>query len=195
MCAGATVFAVLDGDFGIRASHTVGVVGIGGLGHMAIQFASKMGCRVVAFSGTEAKRSEALGFGAHEFYATGSLASSLADNVAPTPQIDHLLVTTSAQIDWALYLPVMAPRATIYPLSVAFGDFKMPYEPLIDKGLRVAGSLVAGRASHRRMLDFAATHALRPVIEEYAMDEEGIEEALRRLGEGKVRYRAVLVRK
>ena len=68
-CAGATVFEVLY-RYGIRAGDRVGIIGVGGLGHLAIQYANKMGCEVVAFSGTEAKREETMRLGAHEFYAT-----------------------------------------------------------------------------------------------------------------------------
>jgi D-arabinose 1-dehydrogenase-like Zn-dependent alcohol dehydrogenase len=69
MCAGITVWAPLA-RFGLKSTDVVGVVGIGGLGHLAIQFASKMGCEVVALSGTEEKREEAIKLGAHHFVAT-----------------------------------------------------------------------------------------------------------------------------
>jgi D-arabinose 1-dehydrogenase-like Zn-dependent alcohol dehydrogenase len=95
MCAGQTVwlpFARTD----IRAWHTVGILGIGGLGHLAIQFASKMGCRVVVFSGSEGKRAEAKRLGADEFYT----AEDLEKEDMPKGFVDHLLVTTSQMPDW-----------------------------------------------------------------------------------------------
>ena len=95
MCAGQTVwlpFARTD----IRPWHTVGIVGVGGLGHLAIQFASKMGCEVVVFSGSEGKRAEAIALGASEFY-TGE---DLKGEGMRRGFVDHLLVTTSQLPDW-----------------------------------------------------------------------------------------------
>lgn len=82
----------------MKAYHRVGVLGIGGLGHLAIQFAAKMGCEVVVFSTTASKRAEALGFGAREFYTTTELNARA--NIRP---IDHLLVTTNTLPDWDMY--------------------------------------------------------------------------------------------
>lgn len=97
MCAGQTVFVPFH-TANIRPWETVGIVGIGGLGHLAIQFAAKMGCRVVVFSGTESKRAEAIQLGATEFYTTADLTS---ENM-PKEFVNHLLVTTSQLPDWSL---------------------------------------------------------------------------------------------
>ncbi|KAI9881550.1 MAG: hypothetical protein M1830_000114 [Pleopsidium flavum] len=187
MCGGATVFNVLD-MYNVRPMDRVGIIGVGGLGHLAIQFASKMGCEVVVFSGTQSKRAEALRLGAKEFYATNG-----ATELKPEKLIDHLLVTTSAQPDWALYLPVMAPSGVIYPLSVSQGDLKVPYMPLIANGLRIQGSLIAPRAIHNRMLEFAAFHGIKPIIQQFPLTVDGITEAMQTLNDGKIRYRGVLV--
>jgi D-arabinose 1-dehydrogenase-like Zn-dependent alcohol dehydrogenase len=82
---------------GLKAGDRVGIVGIGGLGHLAIQFASKLGYETVVFSTTESKREEALKFGASEFYATSGLKA--LEGIKP---IDHLLITTSTTPDFAL---------------------------------------------------------------------------------------------
>lgn len=96
MCAGATVFNALE-LHGVRPTDRVGVIGIGGLGHLAIQFAAKMGCNVVVFSGTDSKRDEAKALGAHEFYATKG-----AKNLDIGRPVNYLIVTTSANPDWNL---------------------------------------------------------------------------------------------
>ena len=187
MCGGATVFNALQ-FHNAKSTDRVGIIGVGGLGHLAIQFAAKMGCEVVVFSGTDSKKAEALKLGAKEFHAMKD-RKDLAD-VKP---IDHLLVTTSAQPDWNLYLSVMAPSGTIYPLSVSEGDLKMPYMPLLLSGLTVQGSLVAARQIHREMLEFANIHQIKPIIQTFPLSTKGVEEAFKTLEEGNMRYRGVLV--
>jgi D-arabinose 1-dehydrogenase-like Zn-dependent alcohol dehydrogenase len=186
MCGGATVFNALQ-FHDVKSTDRVGIIGVGGLGHLAIQFAAAMGCEVVVFSGTESKKEEATKLGAREFYATKGLQEL---KVRP---IDHLLVTTSTQPDWSMYLPVMAPSGTIYPLGVSEGDLKMPYMPIIMSGLKIQGSLVAARQILREMLEFAAVHDIKPIIETFPMNVEGVESAFKKLEEGSMRYRGVLV--
>jgi D-arabinose 1-dehydrogenase-like Zn-dependent alcohol dehydrogenase len=187
MCGGATVFNALA-SFRAKPTDRIGVIGIGGLGHLAIQFAAKMGCEVVVFSSTEGKREEAMRLGASEFFATKGVKE-----LKIGAGIDHLLVTTSQQPDWKLFLPVMAPDGTIYPLSVSADDLKFPYGPINAIQLRIQGSLVAPRQVHTEMLAFAARQGIRPIVEEFPMTVGGIEECMKRLEDGKMRYRGVLV--
>lgn len=187
MCGGATVFNALH-TYDVQPTETVGIVGVGGLGHLAIQFASKMGCNVVVFSGTDSKKDEAIKLGANEFYATKGVKE-----LKVSRPVDRLLVTTSAQPDWKLYVPILAPGATIHPLSVADGDFSVPYMALILQGITVQGSVVASRYVHQRMLTFAAQHKIAPMTQKFPMTVEGITEAMEKLDQGKVRYRAVLI--
>lgn len=186
MCGGATVFNALQ-LYGVRSTDTVGVIGVGGLGHLAIQFAAKMGCHVTVFSGTESKKEEAIKLGARDFYATKD-AKELKVDV----KIDHLLVTTSRQPDWNLFLNVMAPSGTIYPLSVSEGNLSLPYMPIILNGLRIQGSLVAPRQIHREMLEFAAQHGIKPIVQIFPLSVDGIESAFAALEKGSMRYRGVL---
>ena len=185
MCGGATVYSALA-SFGANQSSTVGILGIGGLGHLAIQFAAKMGCRVVVFSSSEDKREEAMKLGASEFVATRG-----KKELKCSP-IDHLLVCASFQPDWNVYLPTMAPGGTVYPLTVATDNMNMPYMPFLYYELSIQGSLVASRQIHRDMLQFAALHKIQPIIQKFPMSVEGITECMDKLNEGKVRYRGVL---
>jgi D-arabinose 1-dehydrogenase-like Zn-dependent alcohol dehydrogenase len=185
MCGGATVFNALQ-LHGVRSTDRVGIVGVGGLGHLAIQFAAAMGCEVVVFSGTDNKKEESIKLGAKEFYATKGLKEL---KVEP---LDHLLVCTSVQPDWSMYLPIMAPSGTVYPLSVSYEDLKLPYLPVLLAGLKIQGSLVAARQIHREMLEFAAVHQIRPIIERFPMNVQGVEQAFKRLEEGNMRYRGVI---
>lgn len=187
MCGGSTVFNALH-VAQIRPTSRIGVVGIGGLGHLAIQFAAKMGCQVVAFSSTDGKKDEALKLGATEFYATKGV-----EELKLEKPLDNLIVTTSSQPDWQLYLNVMAPSGVISPLSVDVNDLKMPYMPLLVNGLRVQGSIIASRQVHRDMLEFAAFHGIKPVKMMFPMTATGATDCLKILEEGKMRYRGVLV--
>ncbi len=120
-CGGATVFNALF-SYGIKPTETVGIMGVGGLGHLAIQFAAKMGCDVVVLSGSDRKKDEAMKLGAREFIAT----KDAKELKVPRP-LDRLLVTTSAQPEWEKIIPILAPGATIHPISIAGGNFEIPY--------------------------------------------------------------------
>ncbi|KAF7335387.1 hypothetical protein MVEN_02191200 [Mycena venus] len=207
MCGGASVFAAID-TYNIRPTDRVGVAGIGGLGHLAIQFLSKMGVRVVAFSSTEAKREEALQLGAAEFYATAGV-----ETLAIGPLLDHLLVTTSFLPNWTLrvpfsrlvsrlliidylvsrYLNIMNAMGSIHVLTLSGMDLVIPAMPVLVKGLTIQGSAAASRAVQVKMLEFAALHQIKPIIERFPLTKEGVEEAMAKLRDGRIRYRAVLV--
>lgn len=143
MCAGATVWTAMM-QYNTKATETVGIMGVGGLGHIAIQFANKLGARVVVISGTDSKKEEAMRLGAHEFIATKG-----ATELKVSHKLDRLLVTTSALPDWDQLMPIMAAGSTIHPLSVADGNFSIPYMPLLAAGITVQGSIVAARQMHR----------------------------------------------
>ncbi|KAL4879861.1 chaperonin 10-like protein [Aspergillus karnatakaensis] len=186
MCGGSTVFSAMH-VAGVKPTDRVGIIGIGGLGHLAIQFANKMGCHVVVFSGTDSKKDEATKLGAHEFHATKD-----AKELKVSHKLDHLIITTSSLPDWELYLSVLDSRATISPLTVSDKPFTFPYMDLVTRGLRVQGGIVASRQVHRQMLEFAAFHGVKPMVVRYPMSKEGIQDAIKTLEEGKMRYRGVL---
>ncbi|GJC77253.1 putative formaldehyde dehydrogenase AdhA [Colletotrichum liriopes] len=188
MCAGATVFSALTMLEDASVAR-VGVIGIGGLGHLAIQFAAKLGYDVAVFSGTDSKKAEAIKLGAKSFYTT---KEQKALDIG-SKKLDILLVTSSMPPDWNLYIPLLSPGATVFPLTIAMGDFSIPYQALISMGLRVQGAMVASRVVQKRMLDFAARNNVKPVVETFPMSREGITEAFAKLVNGKMRYRAVLV--
>jgi D-arabinose 1-dehydrogenase-like Zn-dependent alcohol dehydrogenase len=187
MCGGSTVFNALH-VAGVRSTSRVGIVGVGGLGHLAIQFAAKMGCQVVVFSGTDSKKEEAMKLGAGEFYATKG-----AKELKIKAPIDNLIVTTSSQPDWSIYLSVMAPSGVISPLSVDSNDLKIPYMPLLGNGLRIQGGIVGSRQVHKDMLEFASYHNIKPVKMTFPLTLDGVKQSLTTLEEGRMRYRGVLV--
>lgn len=186
MCGGATVWSALT-SYNTRPTETVGILGVGGLGHLAIMMAAKFGCRVVVLSGSDRKKDESLRLGAHEFIATKG-----KDKLEVSHKLDRLLVCTSAQPDWAQLMSIMQPGSTIHPLSVSSGNFSVPYMPLIAQGITVQGSVVAPRQIHRDMLTFAALHGIKPVIQQFPLSEAGIADAMDKLEKGEVHFRAVL---
>lgn len=187
LLGGATVFNALH-RYNVQPTETVGVFGMGGLGHLAIQFAAHMGCDVIVLSGSDRKKDDAIKLGAKEFYATKD-----KKELKLPRKLNRLLVTSSAQIDWSLVLPVLAPGATIHPISVSEGNFEIPYMPLILNGVTVQGSVVASRYIHNRMLAFAALHNIKPVIQKFPMTADGINDGMAHLEKGDVHYRGVFV--
>ncbi|MCJ1313092.1 hypothetical protein MMC25_006769 [Agyrium rufum] len=187
MCGGATVFNLFE-TYNIKPTDRVGVVGIGGLGHLAIQIGAKWGCEVVAFSGTESKKEEAMKLGATEFYSTKG--KDTLDEVREP--VDHLIVTTGLQVPWGMYIPVVRAPGTIYPLMVDFTNLVVPFVPFLLSGLRFQASIIAPRAVHKKMLAFCARTGIKPIVMRYRLGVEGIEKALEDLKGGKMRYRGVL---
>ncbi|WVR08779.1 hypothetical protein IAU60_005837 [Kwoniella sp. DSM 27419] len=174
---------------GLKPTDVVGIMGVGGLGHLAIQFAAKLGCRVVVLSRSDRKKKEAMDLGAHEFIATANLDK----NAELEHPITRLLVTTSAQPDWEQIIPLLSNRSTVYPLSVSDDKLSLPYMPILAKGITIQGSIVANRSQHRQMLDFASLHQIQPIIEKFPMSEDGLKSAMDKLDAGDIYYRAVLV--
>lgn len=189
MCGGATVFNALYAH-GVKSTDRVGIIGLGGLGHLAVQFARAMGCDVTVFSGSETKREEALKLGAHSFYATnGKESIDIGEK-----KLKCLIVTTSFQPDWHVFLPIMANNSVIFPLSIdPSGIFQIPYMQWLLAGIRIQATIIAPRNTHRLMLDFAARNGVKPVYNAFPLTQEGITDAMQTLRDGKMRYRGVLL--
>ncbi|RAL08451.1 NAD(P)-dependent alcohol dehydrogenase [Aspergillus homomorphus CBS 101889] len=189
MCAGASVWEIFM-QYGVRPTDRVGIMGIGGLGHIAIKLAAAMGCSVVVLSSSEDKRQEAMDYGASEFHVYRS--------GGPPPegfkQVKHLLLCGSGDVEFAALMPLMTPRGSIYPLTVTIKPATLPLVPLFLRGIRVQGSLLASRQNIRSVLQFAARKNITPTTMTFPMTVEGIEDAMQTLRDGKMRYRGVLVR-
>jgi uncharacterized zinc-type alcohol dehydrogenase-like protein len=184
LCAGITVFAPLRRH--VNGATRLGVVGIGGLGHLALQYGRAMGCHVTAFSSSTDKAEEAKQFGADEFVATkeeGALAARMST-------CDFLLSTVTADLPWADYLNVLKPEGTLCILGIPDSDIRLPAIPLLFGQKNVVGSLIGSGAETRAMLEFSARHQVRPKIELFPMREANA--ALDRLSKNQVRYRVVL---
>jgi len=189
LCGGITVYAPLR-RFAVGPHSRVAVVGIGGLGHLALLMARAFGCEVTAFSTSPAKRDEALAMGAHDFAASNEPREVLKHE----GRFDLVLSTVHARLDWTTYLRTLRPRGTLCLVGAPPGLLQIPASLLVTGERSIAGSDIGGRSSIREMLQFCARHGVAPRIEELTMTEGNVNLAVERLRENKVRYRAVLSR-
>jgi len=181
LCAGHTVFSALRRH--TSPGSRVGVLGIGGLGHLAIQFASKMGCKVSALSSNRSKEHEALGYGASEFIDIGSDLSSHAQS------LDFLLITTPTVPNSVTLAELMRPFGVL-----CFAGMVKPtvidIVQMMGRTLSVSTANAGSRSEMNEMFSFAADHGIRPVIELEKM--VNLNEAMDHLRNGQARYRIVL---
>lgn len=185
LCAGITVFAPLR-RAALKTEAFLGVIGIGGLGHLAIQYGKAMGCRVIAFSGSAAKAAEAQRFGAERFVVTSKRGALDAE----AGSCDFLLSTVPADLPWTAYLNLLKPNGSLCIVGASPGEFKVPVVALIDGQKNVGGSAVGSNAEMRAMLKFSAEHNIAPMVELFEMKD--VNRALDRLRGNHLRYRAVL---
>jgi uncharacterized zinc-type alcohol dehydrogenase-like protein len=185
LCGGITVFNPLI-QHDVAPTQKVGVIGIGGLGHMALQFLNKWGCDVTAFTSSANKADEARSMGAHRIVNTHS-AEELA-KVASS--FDFILSTVNANLNWDAYLGALAPRGHLHIVGVTPDPLAVPSFPLLAAQRSVGGSPSGAPRTVDRMLEFCARHGVKPVTEEFPMSKAN--EALAHLEAGKARYRIVL---
>jgi uncharacterized zinc-type alcohol dehydrogenase-like protein len=186
-CGGITVFNPLV-QFNIKPTDKVAVIGIGGLGHMALQFLSAWGCEVTAFTSSESKKAEALKLGAHN--AINSLDP--AEIEAATGQFDLIISTVNVKLDWNAYVAALKVRGRLHFVGAALEPLDLGVFPLIMGQRSISGSPVGSPANIAKMLEFAVQHKIEPVVEVYRFDQ--VNEAMEKLRSGKARYRVVLSR-
>ena len=184
-CGGITVFNPIV-QFGVKPTDRVGVIGIGGLGHLALQFLNKWGCEVVAFTSSDSKREEAVSLGAHR--TLNSRASGELEKAAGS--FDFILSTVTADLDWPAYIGALAPKGRLHVVGIPEQPLAIPAFPMIGGQRSVSGSPSGSPATIASMLDFCSRHQIAPVVEEFPMSAAN--EAMERLKTGKARYRIVL---
>jgi uncharacterized zinc-type alcohol dehydrogenase-like protein len=184
-CGGITVFNPIV-QFGVQPTDRVGVIGIGGLGHLAVQFLSKWGCDVTAFTSTDAKADEAREMGAH--HVVNSRDAGQLEAVAGS--FDFILSTVNADLEWDSYLAALRPRGRLHLVGAAPSPIPVPAFGVIPGQKSVSGSPLGAPATTATMLEFCARHGIEAVTEHFPMSE--VNEALDHLRSGKARYRIVL---
>ncbi|NOX43526.1 MAG: NAD(P)-dependent alcohol dehydrogenase, partial [Gammaproteobacteria bacterium] len=186
-CGGVTVFNPLL-QFDIKPTDKVAVIGIGGLGHMAVQFLNAWGCEVTAFTTSEDKKKELLGLGAHH-----TLNSRDEKEIeAAANRFDFIISTVNVKLDWNLYLSTLKPRGRLHFVGAALDPLDINVFSLIMSQRSVSGSPVGSPATIAKMLEFANLHNIKPVIEKFSFND--INKAIARLKSGQTHYRIVLCR-
>jgi len=184
-CGGITVFQpIVSCD--VQPTDRVGVIGIGGLGHLALQFLNKWGCHVTAFTSTPAKADEARRFGAH------AVANSRDDAELEklSGSLDFLLVTANVTLNWPLYLNCLGPKGRLHVVGGVLEPMAIPAFSLIGGQKSVSGSPLGSPATTAKMLAFCERHGIAPQTERYPMSQ--VNEAMDHLRSGRARYRIVL---
>jgi uncharacterized zinc-type alcohol dehydrogenase-like protein len=184
-CGGVTVFNPIV-ETGVTPTDRVGVIGIGGLGHLALQFLNKWGCEVYAFTSSDSKRDEAKAMGAH--HTVNSRNNGELEKLSG--QLDFVLSTVSVNLDWPALLNTLAPKGRLHIVGVVPDPLPVPAFPMIAGQRSVGGSPLGSPATTARMLEFCARHAIVPITETFPMSKAN--EAFAHLDEGKARYRIVL---
>ncbi|TEU25608.1 NADPH-dependent aldehyde reductase Ahr [Alkanindiges illinoisensis] len=185
LCGGITVFDPLL-RHNIQGVHKVGVIGIGGLGHIAIKLAKAWGCEVTAFSSSPDKTQEILDMGAHQV-----INSRDKDQLkALRGQFDLIINTINVSLDWMPYFAALAPEGKFHTVGVVLEPLAVPAGVLIGGAKAVTGSPTGSPLALRQLLRFAARTQVEPTVEVFPMSQ--INEAIQHLRDGKARYRVVL---
>ncbi len=184
-CGGITVFNPIV-QFDVKPTNRVGVIGIGGLGHLAVQFLNKWGCEVTAFTSNDSKAEDARRMGAHHIVKSrsdeeiGKIAGSL----------DFIICTANVTLNWDAYVAALAPKGRLHVVGAVPEPIPAHVFPMLVGQKSISASPLGSPETTATMLDFCARHEIAPVTEEFPMSQ--VNEALDHLQSGKARYRIVL---
>ncbi|MCR9144833.1 MAG: NAD(P)-dependent alcohol dehydrogenase [bacterium] len=184
-CGGLTVFNPIV-QFNVQPTDRVGVIGIGGLGHLALQFLRAWGCHVTAFTSSESKMEEAQSLGAHE--AINSKDPKALRRAAG--RFDFIISTVNVSLDWNAYLGCLAPRGRLHHVGAVLEPLGVSVFSMMPKQASVSSSPLGSPATAAMMLEFCERHDIAPVVEVFPVAK--INEAIAHLESGKARYRVVL---
>jgi len=185
LCAGVTTYRPMK-YFGLKKGQVLGVAGVGGLGHMAVQIGKMLGARVVALT-TNPEKAEAIGsLGADEVIAMDDMGA--LDRHAQT--MDLIINTIPNKHDINPYIALVAPKGAIAVVGNFLGFDNVDSGAMVFQHVTLAGSLIGGVADTQEILDLSATHGIRPRIEKIRMQD--IDHAFTRMKHEDVRFRQVI---
>ncbi|NND64431.1 MAG: NAD(P)-dependent alcohol dehydrogenase [Gammaproteobacteria bacterium] len=166
LCGGVTSYSPLI-THNIQSGMTVGIIGIGGLGHLGVKFARALGCEVTAFTSSDKKTEEAKSFGAH--HVVSSTAPKALENL--TNQYDFILNTANADLDWQAYLKALRPHGTLCFVGLPNSAISVDSDLLLDGEKKIAASAIGSPQRIRDMLEFAHQHDVLPVTEHFQFSD------------------------
>lgn len=184
-CAGITVFYPLLA-YEAKPTDRIGVFGIGGLGHLAVQFARAWGSEVVAFSSSTDKQEEIVKLGAD--YVVTSRHTSAWE--ALKGKFDLIVITVGAALEWDKILELLSPKGRMHFVGIPFDAIPVNVLSVLIPQLHISASPGGSRGAIDKMLRFAARHRIAPIVEHFPMSR--INEAIEHLESGKAKYRVVL---
>ena len=185
LCAGVTVWSPLT-RFGAGPGKRVGVVGLGGLGHMAVKLAAAMGAEVEVLSRTDAKTDDALEIGACALHATADPTALKALR----GRYDLIINTVSADLPMQTYLGLLKPLGTLAHVGLPLNPLEVPVFSLVGGSKTLAGSSIGGIPATQDMLDFCAEHGIGASVERIGADQ--VDAAYDKVVAGDVRFRFVI---
>ena len=185
LCAGITTYSPLR-NWKIGKGHKVGVLGLGGLGHMAVKFAASFGAEVTMLSTSASKEADARKLGAHKFFLT----KDDKQVKAVTNYFDFIIDTVSAQHDYNMYLNMLNTNGTMICVGIPPTPISLLGFQLLGNRRSIAGSSIGGIPETQEMLDYCAEHGITSDVEVIPMKQ--INEAYERMMKGDVRYRFVI---
>ncbi|MBA2657118.1 MAG: NAD(P)-dependent alcohol dehydrogenase [Tatlockia sp.] len=185
LCAGITVFNAMI-RHNVLPTHHVGIIGLGGLGHIALQFAKAFGCEVSVFSSSKDKEQEAYALGATHFVLT----QDEKELEKRKDSLDFLLSTIHVDQNWSAYLNLLHPLGHLCFVGVPPQPLNIAAVTLIDGGKSVSGSYIGNRQRMREMLNFAALHKIAALVEVVPLSQ--VNDAIAKVRSNKARYRMVV---
>ena len=185
LCGGITVFTPMI-EFNITKKHKIGVIGIGGLGHLALKFYKALGCHVTAFTNSGDKDSLLKSLGADEIISSTdeSQIKSLG------AQFDLIISTVNVKLNWDLFLSTIKPRGRLHFVGAVLDPIESSVFSLMGGRKSISGSPVGSPKNIKKMLDFCSKHKIYPMVEHFKFNQ--INDAIKKLRNNKIRFRAIL---
>ena len=185
LCGGITVFTPIV-EFNINKNHKIGIIGIGGLGHLAVKLYKALGCHITAFTNSEDKNSLLKELGADE------IMNSIDKNQIKKlgAKFDLIISTVNVKLDWDLFLSIIKPRGRLHFVGAVLAPIETSVFSLMGGRKSISGSPVGSPNNIKKMLEFCVQHNISPITEHFKFSE--INSAIKKLRNNKIRFRAVL---
>lgn len=185
MCGGITVYSALK-YAGMKSGQRIGVIGTGGLGHLAVQFAAKLGNKVTAFTTSNDKAEFAINMGASEVVITKG-----KNKIETEKPLDIIISTVPANLAWEKYVRLLSTDGTLTFVGLFDKPISIDLFSLLSRRRKITASPIGGRAVMNEMLKIANEFKIEPIVETFSLKD--INAAIRKVRDNTVRYRAVII--